>query len=424
MRNLINFISFIFIFSLLFTFSKSVMAKIEYVEVIAKGHGSNYSEAVNKALSNAIARVNGKSIETNVTLKKISQYIKTNDSREFFSSKEFEKTIKEATKGFVSTFKILNDSKTDKGIVQIEIQAKIGKYKIKKSAKRKRIAVLPIYFNQQEYQILNTNVPASRIDWMLTQNLVSYLVQTRKFTVLDRAYMKAIEYEKSIIKQAETQIKESVKLGQKLFADYIFVGNLEKLIVKEEKVKLITSDKIIKSKKGLIEFNYRIIDVPTSQIMYSNDHRGVYDLSTFVNITSIESEIIRLATLEIGQDILYAIYPLRIEKIDIDTVFIGQGGMQLKENDEYFIYELGDKIIDSYTNEVIGRIEKKVGKLIITNVGAKTSSGTIIEQDYILANDFELKKYIIKPNKIVINLIDVAKEKIHNKKKKGSDDDW
>ena len=38
-------------------------------------------------------------------------------------------------------------------------------YKVKKSAKRKRIAVLPIYFNKTEYQILNTNVSASRIDW-------------------------------------------------------------------------------------------------------------------------------------------------------------------------------------------------------------------------------------------------------------------
>ncbi len=417
-------IFFIFIFFFSFVLSTTAMAKIEYVEVIAKGHGSHYSEAVNNALSRAIAKVNGKSIETNATLKKISKFIKTNEGKEFFSSKEFEKSIKEATKGFVSTFKILNESKSEKGAVQIEIQAKIGKFKIKKSAKRKRIAVLPIYFNKTEYQILNANVLASRIDWMLTQNLVSYLVQTRKFTVLDREYMKAIEGEKSIIRQGETQIEETVKLGQKLFSDYIFIGNLEKLVAEEKEVKLITSDKKMKSRKGIIEFNYRIIDVSTSQIMYSNDHRGVYDLNKFSNSTSIESEIIRLTSLEIGQDILYAIYPLRIEKIDGDTAFIGQGGMQLEENDEYLIYELGDKIIDSYTNETIGRTEKKVGKLIIKDVGAKISSGNIIEQDYKLSDDFEPKKYIIKPIEIEKSSLDIAKEKLDKKKEKGSDDDW
>ena len=415
---------YIFILFFLLTLSTNAIAKIEYVEVTAKGHGSHYSEAVNNALSNAIAKVNGKSIETNATLKKISQSTKTNEGKEFYSSKKFEKTIKEATKGFVSTFKILNESKSEKGMVQIEIQATIGKYIIKKSAKRKRIAVLPIYFNKIEYQILNSNVSASRIDWMLTQNLVSYLVQTRKFTVLDREYMKTIEGEKSIIKQGETQIEETVKLGQKLFSDYIFIGNLEKLVAEEKEVKLITSDKKMKSRKGIIEFNYRIIDVPTSQIMYSNDHRGVYDLNKFSNSTSIESEIIRLTSLEIGQDILYAIYPLRIEKIDGDTAFIGQGGMQLEENDEYFIYELGEKIIDSYTNENIGRTEKKVGKLIIKDVGAKISSGDIIEQDYKLSDDFEPKKYIVKPIEIEKSSLDIANEKIDKKKKKGSDDDW
>ena len=222
-------IFFIFIFSFSLILSTTTMAKIEYVEVTAKGHGSHYSEAVNNALSNAIAKVNGKSIETNATLKKISKSIKTNEGKEFFSSKEFEKSIKEATKGFVSTFKILNESKSEKGVVQIEIQAKIGKYKIKKSAKRKRIAVLPIYFNKTEYQILNANVLASRIDWMLTQNLVSYLVQTRKFTVLDREYMKAIEGEKSIIKQGETQIEETVKIGTKIILRLYFYRQSRKI---------------------------------------------------------------------------------------------------------------------------------------------------------------------------------------------------
>ena len=128
---------YIFILFFLLTLSTNAIAKIEYVEVTAKGHGSHYSEAVNNALSNAIAKVNGKSIETNATLKKISKSIKTNEGKEFFSSKEFEKSIKEATKGFVSTFKILNESKSEKGVVQIEIQATIGKYIIKKSANRK-----------------------------------------------------------------------------------------------------------------------------------------------------------------------------------------------------------------------------------------------------------------------------------------------
>ena len=59
---------FVFIF---FLFSNNLLANtIEYVEVKAKGNGSTYSEALNNALSNAIAQVNGRSIETQSSLKK------------------------------------------------------------------------------------------------------------------------------------------------------------------------------------------------------------------------------------------------------------------------------------------------------------------------------------------------------------------
>ena len=47
-----------------------------------------------------------------------------------------------------------------------------------------------------------------------------------------------------------------------------------------------------------------------------------------------------------------------------------------------------------------------------------------IEQDYKLSDDFEPKKYIIKPNKIEKSSLDIAKEKKDKKKKKGSVADW
>ena len=395
---------------------------IDYVTVESKGQGGNYTEAVNSALSNAIAMVNGKSIEVNTTLKKISESFATNEKKEFYSSKKFEKTIKDSTKGYVDSFIIINESKTDAGRIKILISAKIGKYVLKKSSKRKRIAVLPIYYNKSQYPIFNSYIDGSKIDRLFTQNLVSYLVQTRKFTVLEREYMSALDSEISVIKRGETQVEEAVKLGQKIFADYILVSYLEEFSALEEEIKLKTSSKKIKTKNGIIEYNYRIIDVPTSQIMYSNDYRGRHDLNSMINETTVESAMVKLASLEIGRDILNAIYPLRIEKIDGNIVYIGQGGMELELDKEFYVYELGEKIKSSYTNELIGRVEKKVAKIRIIDVGAKLSTGKIIEENYHLNDQFELKKYILKPiKKEKMSSIDIAKEKI--KKLKGLDAD-
>ena len=411
---------FVFLISSKTAFSNS----IEYIDVKAKGIGSTYTEALNNSLSNAIAQVNGRSIETQTSLKKISQSISTNKDNSYYTSKEFQKTIKEQTQGYVSNFKILNEEKSSNGIVKISISAKIGKYKLKKSAQRKRIAVMPFYYFDTSFKLKDNVVSNSKIDDLLIQNLVSYLVQTRKFTVLDREYMHDMNSELNIIKTNQTNIEETVKLGQKLFSDYIMVGTLQKLYTEEKTIKIKNSNNSVTTEKAFIEFSYRIIDVPTSQIMFSDDYIGIFDIEK-KDMVSLEGDIIKKATLEIGSTILNAIYPLRIEKISGDIIYIGQGGLELKVGDEFTIIELGEKIKDSYTNEYIGREQKEVGKLEITQVNSKTSSGKILEQNYVLEENFEPKKYILR--KIITNVsdIDIAKDKINAKKEEGdTDDDW
>lgn len=411
-------------YTIIFVFSNSIIANtIEYVDVRAKGSGSTYSEALNNALSNAIAKVNGRSIDTQSSLEKISKVINSNNDNIYFSSKKFEKKISDETKGYVSNFKIVSETKSDNNIINIQVSAKIGKFKLKNSAKRKRIAVFPLYFTQENFKLFDKNVSAQKIDRLLTQSLVSYLVQTRKFTVLDREYFYDIESELSLIRNNVTPIEESVKLGQKLFSDYILVGTLEKLFLEEKDIKIKNSNTVVKTNNVLVEFNYRIIDVPTSQIMFSDDYRGVFTLDN-LQLSSPESEIIQLASLEIGSKILNAIYPLRIEKINDNIVYIGQGGLELNIGEIYNIVELGERIKDSYTNEYIGREQKEVGKLKIIDVGSKLSTGEIVSETYRLADEFELKKYIIKKIYDKKSKLEIAKEKINNKEGVSTDDDW
>ena len=416
---------FIAIFFIFFITSKSAFTNtIEYIDVKAKGIGSSYTEALNNSLSNAIAQVNGRSIETQTSLKKISQSISTNQNSSYYSSKEFQKIIKEQTQGYVSSFKVLNEDKSSNNVVTISIYAKIGKFKLKKSAQRKRIAVMPFYYFDKSFKLMDDVVSNNKVDDLLIQNLVSYLVQTRKFTVLDREYLNHMNSELNIITTNQTNIEETVKLGQKLFSDYIMVGTLQKLFTEEKTIKIKNSNNSVSSKKAFIEFSYRIIDVPTSQIMFSDDYTGVFDIEE-KDIVSLEGYIIKKASLEIGSTILNAIYPLRLEKISGDTAYIGQGGLEIVIGEEFTIIELGEKIKDSYTNEYIGREQKEVGKLQITQVSAKLSSGKIVQQSYNLEGNFEPKKYILRKIDTNISNVDIAKDKIKQKKKKETaDDDW
>ena len=250
---------FFYIFFFIFFINSPVLSnKIEYVKVTSKGIGATYTEALNNSLSNAIAQVNGRSIETQTSLKKISQSISTNQDSSYYTSKDFQKIIKEQTQGYVSNFRILSEDKSSNNVVKISISAKIGKFKLKKSAQRKRIAVMPFYYFDKSFKLIDDVVSNSKVDDLLIQNLVSYLVQTRKFTVLDREYMNDMNSELKIIKSNQTNIEETVKLGQKLFSDYIMVGTLQKLYTEEKTIKIKNSNNSVSSNKAFIELPFRL----------------------------------------------------------------------------------------------------------------------------------------------------------------------
>ena len=117
---------------------------------------------------------------------------------------------------------------------------------------------------------------------------------------------------------------------------------------------------------------------------------------------------------------MYAIYPILVEKIEGDLLYLGQGGNQISLNDQYSLYErTEEKIKDSYTGETLGNVEKKIGLVEIVDSNSKFSIAKILETDKNLDNNFEPRKYMVKPFK---NAAEIKKnessEKIKKKKKK------
>ena len=125
------------------------------------------------------------------------------------------------------------------------------------------------------------------------------------------------------------------------------------------------------------------------------------------------------SSLKIGQEILYAIYPILIEKIKGDIAYLGQGGMQIEIGDMYDIYEMSDEVIkDSRTGEKLGKMEYKVGEAEIIDKNAKFSIAKI-SSDNDLGENFKPVKFFVKPQKTKKKV--KAKSKIKEKKKKISD---
>ena len=410
----VKFLKFIFLIIFIFFFNQTAFAEIKYIDTTAKGTGETFEIALKKAFNRAVSKVNGVSVESESVLKTIDKSITTNEGSTASLTRDLQQTINEKTKGSIKTFEILSESKDSNGLINIEIKATIAKFALSKSAKRKRIAVVPFRLNVGRVDLENFSPDDFRE--LLNQKFSTYLVQTRKFTVLDREFDQEIKGELANLAGSDN-IEDQVKIGQALFADYIVVGRVDNLEIKEVEKKFLTSEKIIKKTMGILNFSYRIIDVPTTQIKYSSS------VSLEVNLKKQNQPLVYLSDMtaqNAGVEVMYAIYPILVEKIEGGLLYLGQGGNQIKLNDQYSLYERSDeKIKDSYTGETLGNVETKVGLVEIIDSNSKFSVAKIIEADIELEGNFKPRKYMVKPFKSAKKLKqNEAKEKIEKKKKK------
>lgn len=368
--------------------SPVAQSKITYVDKQVVGIGENVKMALRDALREAISQVNGVTQETNSVIQTIEKSISDNQGDENYSSTNFQELIKEKSKGSVKSYEIIREGKNVDGQYEVEIKATIAKFDLSQSAKRKRIAILP--FRQT---IENSSIDPSRSTRMLNQALTNYLVQTRKFTVLDRDFDEEVLSELQNLNES-SNIEDQAKIGQQLFADYILVGRLETFDIQEVKKKYLTSDQTKIIKTGMIDFNYRLIDVPTKQIKYASSIREEINLN---KQRQPEAYLTEQSSMKIGQEILYAIYPILIEQIKGDIAYLGQGGLQIEVGDIYDIYQMTDEIItDSRTGEKLGKMEFKVGQAEIIDKNAKFSIAKINSNDD-LSENFKPLKYYVKP---------------------------
>ena len=404
----------------LLLFSNFAYAQITYVEINAKGKAESYEIALKKALKEAISKVNGVTLKTESVLETIDKSLTTNEGSSASMGRDLKEKISEKSGGSIKSFDILKEYEDANGLQVVEIRATVAKYKLSKTANRKRMAIVPFRVNLNEISIFGKRGfdDADNLVKFINQEFTNYFVQTRKFTILDREFDKEIAAELMNLDNSE-KIEDQVKIGQKLFADYIIVGRLDFLVLEKIEKKFLTSDKILKKEIGTLNFSYRVIDVPTGQIKYSSKVALEVDIK---KQTQPIPYLFNLTAQEAGLEIMYAIYPILVEKIEDDLLYLGQGGNQIKVDDNFTIYERTDsKIKDTYTGETLGNVEKVVGKATIVDSNAKFSVAQITEQKYDLSEDFKPRKYMVKPIKEIKKKKSSTKTK---KKKKPIDQEW
>ena len=434
--------------------------KIIFKEVFVTGIGQSQEEAVNNALAEAISSVNGKNIQTQTIIKILGgeaipkpkndkqdksldanvEYIaktleniariakgvpekdqtKKTDPKEEEKSKapqytqSYVKKLVDETKGGVKTYQILEKKKNEQGWIEVKIRAEVASFELPPEASRVRIAVFP-------FKVFNAQGDKEKLQRLINQEINNYFVQTKKFAILDRSYLEDVAKEKSKILDGSAPAIEMAKIGNEISADFIIVGSVEDFKTEKTVTKVLTDESTkITRESATLNLNYRVLDVTTKQI--SNSDTIKLKISSKGGPNAAMSEVALSAARNLGEEVLFSIYPVLVEKIDGPDLYLGQGGKQFKNGDVYEIFEKGDKIYDSYTKEAIGNIESPKGKVQIVSVTSNMSKARSTEKGVDFSTNFTPGKYLLRPIKIDAKAAEEAvfketKEKIETQRK-------
>lgn len=214
----------------------------------------------------------------------------------------------------------------------------------------------------------------------LTGDLVTQLVKSRRFDVVERSrvddLMKEQEFSDSGFISAET----AVQVGKMIGADYFVMGKIEHLQAGlETKAVPYGNGKTQQQGVGEMIVNLRVVDSRGGKIVAAEKFTIEFK-ETKVKSPGVFVENLReQAAREIVSTVVERVFPLKVVSVANGIAVINRGGgASFKVGTALAVYEQGEEIKDPDTDESLGFDEAKIGELKVIEVLDKTSKAEIV----------------------------------------------
>ena len=323
------------------------------------GYGASYQTAVDDGLTQAVEQQFGMTIDaTEIHSLVVTQDQKGGEYKDSAATNSIRKT-----KGFINGYDILS-RQCNGGDCEVELSVRLTQYKTPglPSDKRRRIVVLPFSGDKKFRE-------------MMTREIQEQVVQSRRFSVLDRTHDRQYQAEKSLLLSDDAPVSEKARLGKVLGLDYILMGSIEKV----KKIRWTDSVSLTGETKShsriTATVRYQILAVATRQIKWSD--------TVTVNVENDVSwqKMAAISGEKVVNKLLSNIYPLRVVQLNNNQVILNQGGKTIRDDAYYTVYALGKLIIDPYSKEPLGHSETRIATIKVDRVEAKVTYATVVKGD-------------------------------------------
>ena len=220
-----------------------------------------------------------------------------------------------------------------------------------------------------------TGVDANKHISSFTDTLISNLVQTKRFQLIDRQEIDQLLDEQVAQAMAGNREMPSA-LGQLKGADYLVIGSIARFEIDKKIIKLPNSSRVFTMHEGRVEGNMRIVDARTGDILESKKISVIEKVKKATSPDILFTQLADAYASQVTVNLMNAIYPIKIAAIVSGVAYINRGtDGGLYTGEILTVVRPGQAIIDPDTNVQLGFAETEMGELTLVEVeGARSKA--------------------------------------------------
>lgn len=319
---------------------------VDVITVTGKGMASDRSEAISRALIEAVGKVNPTAVAAIDQVAKSSKKMtSTTDGVATSRSErttEIDREFSQATKGVIKSWSIVSESLNAKGLFEVIVAAEVFRLKDSAQLGRKRISVIAAESVDRDLnRILSAAVSES-------------LTKSRKFAVLqDNNRLEIQNFIENI--RVNGRVEDLARLQGTAAPELVILVGLNDLAEGGNRL------------RGRISIE--VIDYGTGQIKYQNSSQ------ILLKIGDMASAHRRLQVIgsELSKQLISHIYPPLVVGWNGESMTLGLGDGFFTVGDVIQVHESMGGLRDPYTGEFLEENLRPLCEAVITNVTSRVA---------------------------------------------------
>lgn len=215
---------------------------------------------------------------------------------------------------------------------------------------------------------------------MFTDSLITRLVQSKRFTIIDRQEVDQFFNEQLAQAIAEDRAMPTA-MGTLKGCDYLVIGSLQSFSIEAQTLKLPNSSRVITVLDGFAEGNVRLVDARSGDIIESQKITVKKQLEMQAGQDRLTTSLADDFAAQIAANLLNAVYPIKVAAtVANETIYINRGldGL-LQTGSTFAVMRPGQNILDPDTGVELGTTENKIAEVELLQVDKNRSLAKILE---------------------------------------------